>query len=388
MPEYDDGKFNQDDWLFNEQYGYYQNELPEILKDPIYGNGKRGMPIPSYLQNLSSDEVVKQAQAERQKRIDWFKQNWYSQQDKVAQLSPTDKLLEAVNRAAILLPEALAEEIKALFTPETLATMVAILGVYLAAHATGIGQAFDIGMLIAGGIYFGLDAFAIFKHLAGFANAINATSEEELDDAAEDLAWAIAKVGVDALWTLLTKKVADEVGKTVDHVNQVDEVHAHSDDINAGNLVPFNELKYPEGTYNNTNLPNHLRNFEGINRSGVRGTHRLDIFNQVVKDEGLEIISKIEHPDIKGIYNIQYKVPKQDGSGDFRAKPQKKTVYDPAIHSDDKILELGQRAAAQGMEKAIAEGNRQFIENVEGIDFLVSINLNTREITNTHPIMD
>ena len=31
--------------------------------------------------------------------------------------------------------------------------------------------------------------------------------------------------------TLLTKKVADEVGKTIDHVNQVDEVHAHSDEV-------------------------------------------------------------------------------------------------------------------------------------------------------------
>lgn len=31
--------------------------------------------------------------------------------------------------------------------------------------------------------------------------------------------------------TLLTKKVADEVGKTVDHVNQVDEVSAHSNEV-------------------------------------------------------------------------------------------------------------------------------------------------------------
>ena len=89
--------------------------------------------------------------------------------------------------------------------------MVGVLGVYIAAHATGIGQAIDIGMLIAGGIFFGLDAFAIFKDIAGFAGAINATTEEELDKAGEHLASALAKIGVDAVMTLLTKKVADKV---------------------------------------------------------------------------------------------------------------------------------------------------------------------------------
>ena len=77
-------------------------------------------------------------------------------------------------------------------------------------------------MLIAGGIFFGLDAFTIFKDIAGFANAINATTEEDLDKAGKHLADAVAKIGVDLLMTLLTKKVADEVGKSVDNLNQVD----------------------------------------------------------------------------------------------------------------------------------------------------------------------
>ena len=65
-------------------------------------------------------------------------------------------------------------------------------------------------MLTAGKIFFGLDAFAIFKDVAGFAGAINATTEEELDQAGEYLASAIAKISVDAMITLLTKKVADK----------------------------------------------------------------------------------------------------------------------------------------------------------------------------------
>ena len=154
----------------------------------------------------------------------------------VESLSQVEKLIQAVSRSAKHLPGEVAEELKALFTPATLATMVAVFAVYIAAHATGIGQAMDIGMLIAGGIFFGLDAFTIFKDVAGFAGAVNATTEEELDQAGEHLASAVAKIGVDAVMTLLTKKVADEIGKSADHVNQVDEVHAHSDNANAGRV--------------------------------------------------------------------------------------------------------------------------------------------------------
>ena len=149
----------------------------------------------------------------------------------VPELTNTQKLTEAVKRSASALPGELAEELQAILTGATLATMAAILAVYVAAHATGVGQAMDIGMLIAGGVFFGMDAFDIFKDIAGFANAVNAQNEDDLEIAGQHLASAVAKIGVDAIMTLLTKKVADEIGKTVDHVNQVDEVSAHSDDV-------------------------------------------------------------------------------------------------------------------------------------------------------------
>jgi copper chaperone CopZ len=230
-------------------------------------------------------------------------------------------------------------------------------------------------------IFFGIDAFTIFNDLAGFAGAINATTEADLDIAGECLASAVAKIGVDAVMTLLTSKVADEIGKGIDNVNQVDEVTASSDD----DLIPFDEVKYPEGTSVREDLPKHLKDFDGINSSGVSGTHNLDVFEQAVKDEGLQIVSKTEHPNVKGIYEIKYKVPKQDGSGEFRAKDKVKTVYDPAIHLDEKIVELGQRAAAQGMDEAIAKGNSQFNSTVEDISFRVYLDLETNQITNVHP---
>ena len=377
---------------------YYDNERRKNKKRDRKGEG----PISRYKRKMYGDINAPYCEAGMRvdpklykkrddERFERFGDDTESKED-LSHLNSVEKLLLAVEASIYYLPSEVAEEIKAIFTPATLATMVGVFAVYLAAHATGIGQAMDIGMLIAGGIYFGLDAFAIFKDIAGFAGAINATTTEELVEAGEHLASAVAKIGVDAVITLLTKKVADEVGKSVDNLNQVEQrreahvVHAHSEGADAS--VSFDEIKYPEGTNIREDLPNHLRNFDGINRSGVRGTHNLDVFNQVVIDEGLEIVRKTEHSDIEGIYNIEYKIPKQDGSGKFRNKPQKKTLYDPAIHSDEKIVELGQRAAAQGMEQALSDGNRQFIENVEGIDFLVSIDLNTKKITNTHPIMD
>ena len=212
---------------------------------------------------------------------------------------------------------------------------------------------------------------------------------------------------MDALWTLLTKKVADEVGKTVDHVNQVDEVHAHSDeitpsranDVDNANQTPStdtkiaptaaNNVEYPEGISYRQDLPKHLQTFDGIGKNGVGGTHSLDAFDQIVADNGIKIVNKIEHPKVKGIYSIEYKLPKLDKqlrpTGDLRKPTFKKTVYDPAIHSDEKILQLGQEAAAKGLDDAIAKNEYQYTQTAGGIEFRVFVDLKTKEVRNVFP---
>ena len=379
-----------DDWEIlnrrnnnNSENEDFFNYVPRILRDNIYGAGKKTTEA-FYSENLSPEFLIAQTQADRQKRLDWFKREYQEEREQIAQLDPTEKLLEAVNRAAILLPSEVAEEIKAIFTPATLATMVGVFAAYIAAHATGIGQAMDIGMLIAGGIFFGLDAFAIFKDIAGFAGAVNATTEEELDKAGQHLASAVAKIGVDAVMTLLTKKVADEVGKGLDNVNQVDEVHAHHDP----DVDPLDGLKYPEGTNIDKKLPIHLKDFDGVSKKGVSGAHNLDTFNQVVANGDALIVSKTEHPTISGIYKIKYRARKNDGSGSFRSRIWDKTVYDPAIHSDEKIVEFGQIAVSQGMEKAISNGNSSFTEFVDGIKFQVYFDPETRLVRNIYPVIE
>ena len=68
-------------------------------------------------------------------------------------------------------------------------------------------------------------------------------------------------------------------------------------------------------------------------------------------------------------------------------KPLVKTVYDPNIISDAKILEWGQQAAAKGLDQAIANGKREFSETVNGIKFRVYIDDNTKEVKNFFPEM-
>ena len=82
------------------------------------------------------------------------------------------------------------------------------------------------------------------------------------------MASAIAKIGVDAVMTLLTSKVADEVGKGLDHLKQVDEVHAHSEGANrnAGNLDNANNVNVGRGNdvdRAKTN-PSNLDNTDGV----------------------------------------------------------------------------------------------------------------------------
>ena len=155
----------------------------------------------------------------------------------VSELSQVDKLSQAVTRSAKYFPGEIAEELKAIFSPANLGIMLGVFAVYAAASLTGFSQGLTIAMGIAGLAFFGLDAVAILTDLAGFAGAVNANTEEELDEAGQHLASLVAKIGVDALMTLLTGKIAQEIGKSVDNLNQVDEVHAHNDpDVNAGNL--------------------------------------------------------------------------------------------------------------------------------------------------------
>ena len=181
---------------------------------------RKGIPINTY-------SYEQQVQAANTNQLKSSTKEEKSSLLNVAELDSVGKLTEAVKRSASALPGELATELQALLSPATLATMASVFAIYVAAHSVGVGQAMDIGMLIAGGVFFGMDAFTIFKDIAGFANAVNAQNENELDKAGQHLASAVAKIGVDAVMTLLTSKVAKKIAG-------IDETDATRDLIEPG----------------------------------------------------------------------------------------------------------------------------------------------------------
>ena len=226
--------------------------------------------------------------------------------------------------------------------------------------------------------------------LKKFERFVNAATEEDLDKAGQHLANFVATVGIDIVLGILLKKAAGKAKNYGEDLNRVDEVHAH---YNGMNKAPSNTNDiYPEGINFDTNQANHLANLDGFKQQkGVAGAHNLDAFNQAVNQYKLKIVRKDKHPTIKGIYEIEYQVPKKDKlgqyTGDYRTpkNPLIKTVYDPKVISDEKILEWGQQAAAQGYENAMTQQLGIYDETVNGLDFRIYLDLNTGKIRNVHP---
>ncbi|MBD8189803.1 hypothetical protein IFU20_26845 [Pseudomonas viridiflava] len=116
---------------------------------------------------------------------------------------------------------------------------------------------------------------------------------------------------------------------------------------------------FPEGMSFNPNIKSHLSNFDGLTqKNGVSGTHNLDAFNQAAATNGLKILGETP-TSVAGVSSIRYQIPAYDRAGNvvgFKEKVYPKTVYDPKIFTDQKILYLGQQAAAIGYKEALSKG--------------------------------
>ncbi|WP_275669912.1 CdiA family toxin C-terminal domain-containing protein [Photorhabdus luminescens] len=145
---------------------------------------------------------------------------------------------------------------------------------------------------------------------------------------------------------------------------------------------------YPEGIHFNINQKNHLTNFDGITqKAGIKGTHNAEAFNNTVNTNGIKIISSTP-TSVNGITEIKYQIPAYDRAGNvigYKEKPFTKTVYDPKIISDQKMIELGQQAASSGYKEAIAKGLSAYDGKAGGITFRIYIDKDTGSINNFHP---
>lgn len=139
----------------------------------------------------------------------------------------------------------------------------------------------------------------------------------------------------------------------------------------------------------------HLMEVQDIVRKkgrGVVGGHNLNNFENAFKERGWDldecIISKRKHPSIEGVYEIEYRLPKQDMAGniipgEFKKVTHPKTVYDPNIISDNQILKWGEEA----MKKGKVVGRNISGSSSNGLQFQGFVD-DSGEITNFFPTLD
>ena len=169
------------------------------------------------------------------------------------------------------------------------------------------------------------------------------------------------------------------------HGNDLDRVNvSNSNETNTSNT---NDYQYSEGINFKLDLPEHLTTVDDFTqKKGVTRAHTLGSFDRAVKEYYLRITSKVEHPTVKGVYEIRYEIPLKNKqleyTGDYKEIKEPKTVYDPSIISDDKIIEWGQQAADRGLNRAIANNDRRIEVTVKELTFRVYIDLNTKTVIN------
>ncbi|CAK6490115.1 tRNA nuclease CdiA [Pantoea sp. Nvir] len=108
--------------------------------------------------------------------------------------------------------------------------------------------------------------------------------------------------------------------------------------------------QYPSGINFKINQPEHLAQLDGCSqKKGITGAHNADAFNKAVADNGVKIISQEKGQN--GITHVKYQIPAKDRAGNivgYKNDVLEKTIYDPKKITDEKILQLGQQAAASG----------------------------------------
>lgn len=119
-----------------------------------------------------------------------------------------ERLTTAIERSIPLLPTEVRGKFVALLTPSTLGALATVLAIWGASHFVGIGEAVDVVLLGVGVVAFGKEAIDIGRRFAAFARlATTASTDADVDRAAEQFAAAISAVGVDSLIVIVTHRV-------------------------------------------------------------------------------------------------------------------------------------------------------------------------------------
>ena len=153
----------------------------------------------------------------------------------------------------------------------------------------------------------------------------------------------------------------------------------------------FNEGAQPWHAPEDFTIPlqaqKHLMNVEGYKanwRHGISGGHDINNFKHFLQQQFPNvqnpddfIASQKPHPTIPGVYEIYYRVPKQDGKGNFTGEYKTfaypKTVYDPAVLSPQQISNwameafTGPGAVIEGYTiRGVASNGLRFVGYLDG----------------------
>lgn len=134
----------------------------------------------------------------------------------VANLSTVDKFKSAIEKSFKYLGPDTVEKIKELFSPESIAMMAGMAGLWAAGHLFGVSEIADVLLLGVGAVMLGKEAFDIGQHLGNFVlDSYNAKSEADLDKAGHEFSQAVSKAGVDVIAAILTHKATKSIAPQV-----------------------------------------------------------------------------------------------------------------------------------------------------------------------------
>ncbi|NOU71763.1 hypothetical protein GC098_10075 [Paenibacillus sp. LMG 31458] len=126
---------------------------------------------------------------------------------------------------------------------------------------------------------------------------------------------------------------------------------------------------------------------------GILGGHNLHNFEEVFTNNGWNmddlIISRTPHPTVNGVYEIKYQLPAKDMTGkiiegQYKNIPFPKTVYDPSVIPDEKMLEWGRQAMANATQST----NGRILTGTAPNGLKFQGYIENGEITNFFPILE
>ena len=132
-------------------------------------------------------------------------------------------------------------------------------------------------------------------------------------------------------------------------------------------------------------LAQHLSGPDGFKGNKLNGTHNQD--NAIDQVKGRNGTYSLTPTGTPGINEMNYEAT-NPASG--KKTKGSKTTYDPAVHSNQQMLDMAQKAGAQAWSKHQADPNQKtFDVNQNGVNFRAYINNDKAGnpiIGNVHPI--